>query len=482
MAALEQWVNIARDGKWVEDDVTSEQRLGPVHLEVKLKKALPTTFSIKVEPTGDQATYTDAEKGRNANFELQGGQGSFANEGKKKVLLDSGVFLPAAGGNEFTVKAKCGDKEVEASKTVVSRRRLFYQSCKMQGLHVPQLSDMEKAYWDESDFYIKLIKKADGTMPFVKAFYRDDGSGGSNFDVLARQAKNAWALQARMPYAFMLIWVNQLPIGAQKNIKKTVDVKLPSKLWTWSWKGLSFEFRVGDFLWYGLDDTHDAAQHWLVSVEVKFRDKDNRITRLPIPDDRISIAGDPVEAHGGYNKIKVDLSADDLAGIRNRFTQRTGKMRFVIKVRTAHAFMNGFALDLVNMVVIATKAGFRITTDAKRKYTANHEVGHKIGMVADGTGRLPDAPSSLYGNVTAGPGENNKGHNGTHCETGGTWNATTKKWSGSPGCVMFGSDCIVDGGRENDAPKTYCDSCKPIVRKLDVSAPMPGFANTPKNL
>lgn len=481
MAKLEQWVNIARDPKWVEDDVGSVERLGPAHLECKFKKALPASFHFKVEPVGTPAAYTDAEKTRNSVFTLRNARGAYGNDGKKTVKLAQDVLLPAAGADEFKVKAKYKDKEVEASKTIVTRRRLFYQSCAMQGIAPGNVASMETAYWAADDFYIKLVNKAAGTMPLMKTLYRDDGSGADNYLAFIRAGKAAWRLQARMPYAFMLVWVNYIAAMGEKQITKMVDLDLPSKLWTWSWKGQSFEFNVGAFLWHGLDDTHDAAKHWLVSVDVRFRDKKGNVTRLPIPDDRVSLAGDPRFTYGGYHKVRVDLSADDLAGIRNRFTRRQGKVRFRLKLRVAAGWTNGFSFNGVNMITVADKACWADQSAAVKEYTLNHEFGHKIGMVADGTGRGPDGPATLYGNVPAGPGANSKGHQGPHCEQGAAYDAGTKRWSGAPGCVMFGADAAFDGNTRNAAPPTYCAACKPIVRKLDLSAGMPGFQKTPND-
>ncbi|MBT8070341.1 MAG: hypothetical protein KJO80_07905, partial [Gammaproteobacteria bacterium] len=55
-----------------------------------------------------------------------------------------------------------------------------------------------------------------------------------------------------------------------------------------------------------------------------------------------------------------------------------------------------------------------------------------------------------------------------HCTKGAAWDATKargRRWSGNPGCVMFGSNAIG----ANKAPKEFCSDCSKIVRKLDLS-------------
>jgi hypothetical protein len=332
-----------------------------------------------------------------------------------------------------------------------------------------------------NEYYIKLLKKADGTMAFTKTLYRDSGSGADNYVDFIKDAKAAWSLQARMPYAFMLVWVNYIAAMAEKEVTQVVDAALPSKAWTWSWSGLSFEFEVGAWLWHGLIDDHDTAQHWLVSIDSWFKEGTGAWVRVPIPKAQVTLVGDKRFEFGGYHKVKVDLSPEDLAGVRNRFTGRKGKLGFRMKFRVTGGWTNGFSFNGVNMITVAAKALWKTQTDAVKAYTLNHELGHKLGMVADGTGRSPDPPPKLYGQTTTGPSANNKGHQGPHCEEGASYDASKGTWSGSPGCVMFGADGTSDGGTYHAAPPTYCASCKPIVRKLDLSAGMPGFASTPND-
>ena len=411
---------------------------------------------------------------RNKNFKLRFGKGASSNAAKKKIKLERDVYLPTAGGNKFKVQAKYRKKTVESKKMVEVRRRLFFQNTAMAGLAHGDVSDMETYYWSHDHYFIKLKQKATNTMAMMECLHSDDGAGNNNYVDFLKACKAVWQLQARMPYAYMLVWVNYIAAGGTKDIDQEVDVKLPSKFWTWGWKGQSFTFSANEYLWHGLVPAHDTAQHWLVSIDVKFKDKNNVETRINIPKDRVSITGTKLDTYGGYHEFKVDLSAADLAGVRNRFTRSQGKLIFSIVVRTVKGWTNGFSFNVVNVITTSRKVLWRDQTAAVEKYTLNHEFGHKIGMVADSSARSPDKPASHY------TGQN---HQGDHCSTGATFTAATSSWSGAPSCVMFGADGVYSGvpATLKSAPPKYCGTCEPIVRKLDLSEPIPGFANTPNN-
>lgn len=472
--AEEQWVNIDKDPKWVEDEVTAEERLGHLHFECEFKTAKIANFKIRVVSQGNKAKYSKKEMKRNKNFKLRFGQGSASNAGAKKIKLERDVYLPAAGGNKFKVEAKYKKHTVESSKIVETRRRLFFQNTAMTGIAHGDVSDMESYYWSHDHYFIKLKQKASNTMAFMSCLHSDDGAGNNNYVAFLQACKPAWQLQARMPYAYMLVWVNYIASGGTKQIDQEVDANIPSRLWSWGWKGQDFTFEVGEYLWHGLEPAHDTAQHWLVSIDVKFRDSNNVETRINIPNSRVTITGAARDSYGGYHQVKVDLSADDLAGVRYRFSRNEGKLVFSMVFRTVKGWTNGFSFNVVNVITTARKALWRDQTAAVEKYTLNHEFGHKIGMVADGVGRAPEKPATHY---------TGQSHMGDHCSNGATYDAATTRWSGAPTCVMFGADGTFSGTPPayQAAPPTYCGTCEPIVRKLDLSAPIPGFANTPNN-
>jgi hypothetical protein len=83
-----------------------------------------------------------------------------------------------------------------------------------------------------------------------------------------------------------------------------------------------------------------------------------------------------------------------------------------------------------------------------------HELGHTVGMVANGTGKLPDAVATLYTSA--------KGHVGNHCYNGnadGQARYDSATDSANSTCVMYGA---------TNGKSAFCDNCAPAVRKLDI--------------
>lgn len=126
------------------------------------------------------------------------------------------------------------------------------------------------------------------------------------------------------------------------------------------------------------------------------------------------------------------------------------------------SYPSGFALT-----TCCTKSWFEAKTPSGSDVIWNHEVGHRMNMVAYGDKttearrrKTPDAPPTIYGETPT----NQRGHQGPHCSKGATYSATAG-WSGTAGCVLFGATSL--GGISS--PLTYCDKCTDIVRKLDLS-------------
>src|SRR5512143_2749325 len=113
MAGDEQWVNLPKAGKYVEDGIPSQERLEAAHVECSFEKASQAGFRVRIFPVGDHARYTAAESARNPNFRVRI-TGKATNDGAKKVRLEKDIFLTAAGGNEYKVQAKYKKKEVES--------------------------------------------------------------------------------------------------------------------------------------------------------------------------------------------------------------------------------------------------------------------------------------------------------------------------------------------------------------------------------
>jgi type VI secretion system secreted protein VgrG len=111
-----------------------------------------------------------------------------------------------------------------------------------------------------------------------------------------------------------------------------------------------------------------------------------------------------------------------------------------------------------NLVIICTRAWWQNESTANQNQVMIHEIGHMFGMVADGSGKLPNQTAKQY---------SARGHRGSHCYSGLTLRATFASGSNSASdCVMFGS---------TNGKAAFCSHCAPAVRKIDICDGWPRF-------
>ena len=144
------------------------------------------------------------------------------------------------------------------------------------------------------------------------------------------------------------------------------------------------------------------------------------------------------------NKISIDVSH-----------LPTGRGKIKVLLNVVNRFRGGLALGSGNLVCICTKSYWQKSSSSAQNNITIHEIGHKVGMVSDGTGIKPDKVSSYYWA---------KGHIVAHCSTGlSTSELMTTDYRlhvSSSTCVMFGTG----NGFSN-----FCVNCAPAVKKADIT-------------
>lgn len=463
--ALKQWVNLPKLAKYEGPGITKE-RLGPLTMELEFDKTEPMKpWKLKITPVGsDNATYSRKEMGRNKHFKVRNVV-SFGVSDAKKVLLEETVHLPSAGGNKYKIETKDGDgKTVGTPTELETRRKLYYQVVAMTGVTPPSMSDLETEFWNPSKkYYLKLAApEAQGTMKYyknVRSFLPWASTAAAGRRDMFKQAKVGYKLKKLHPFCFVIVCSNM--IGSPKDVKFTYPFTLYGKLFRKRDEELEITVPGDKALWFGVDDIDDAKNGgkgvWL-NYEVKF----DYGQATPILLDKGDVTLGPKTGRW-YQKIKVNLKKD----LRHWVKTRKGTLE--LRVKIVGGFSGGYSDPMANFITIGSAGWQAAYPESKKVQILIHEVGHKVGMVADGKGRAPAAPPNLYGNIRETVGaqkENNKGHSGPHCEKGMTYNGTAKTWSGTPGCVMYGA--TASGGHA--APKTFCSDCEKVVRKLDVDA------------
>jgi len=195
--------------------------------------------------------------------------------------------------------------------------------------------------------------------------------------------------------------------------------------------GLRSPFTVkSHHLWHDLV----PGEGWF--VDAKFIDDGGDQTSIPA--DRVS--------HGlvgsGWKKVVVDVTG---------LPEARGTVQVTVDV--VDRMRGGLALGGANQTCVCTRAWWRDQSEAKQECTIIHEFGHKVYMVTDGTGQLPDKVDTHY---------ENKGHVGNHCYKGcadGLDNYNTTANKNASQCVMFGTV------NEKNA---FCDNCGKAVKKMDI--------------
>jgi len=124
--------------------------------------------------------------------------------------------------------------------------------------------------------------------------------------------------------------------------------------------------------------------------------------------------------------------------------------------------MNGYAItqpdSRVNLIVIATRVLWRDRSGEAMTQTIVHELGHKIGMVADG-----DPVTNVTCDLDrVGTWYNRHNHIGPHCHQGigEPIPADMRRQAGT--CVMYG-----ESGRQRS--NSFCADCGEAVKKVDIS-------------
>lgn len=465
---VKQWVNLPKTDAFARNGVTLE-RLGPLGIVVETERDdNPVFYQLKLTPIGggDDVTYTRTERARNANFGFRHVQTAGVSD-KQTILIGEACHLPAAGGNRYRVEAKDADDNVVSDSVEVEVwRKLFYEVICMEGLSAPSFSDLESEYCNEGAKRYNLVlegSQAGEEMDLISNVETRRSSHPGYKSVVYRNAGRIFSLDDLEPYSFVVAIVNQIARRGNDPTEYTVPASSFSVGSSGARAGRA-TVRLPFYLWFGLDESDDARNGgdgiWL--REAWLTDGTSDLVRIA-PDDITLGAADTRRTQERFRTVELDLS-----DARYRTHLRASGVTVRLRVYKVNGFVNGFRTPVTNFVCFAKNAGWDPRSDEDMVATAIHEVGHLVGMVATGRTetKSPDAHAQLYGEFRTGPRANNRGHQGPHCGNGATWDGS--RWSGTPGCVMFGSSGIASGGSITARADTFCSLCEPVVRKLDL--------------
>ncbi|VAW59613.1 hypothetical protein MNBD_GAMMA08-2635 [hydrothermal vent metagenome] len=518
-ADLYQWVNLTKKALFADNTdykndtvvIDNEERLGDLHFVCEFKDAKPELFKARIVSADKKnAKYNKNEKKRNRAFRMEKDDCIKApphlTSDKTKTKFTIPVQLPPAGGNKYKIEAKYDGKIIESKKIIETRRRLYYQIISMKQVSCPKSFDNFEKEFLKADckHMIEMISKDESkkSLKFTKTIQR------KNKAAFITHAKGKYTISKYSPYAIAIIFVNNIAYITEninkdkKNIKipsfKTASKDLPNNLTSEVTVTLTNEVGKPVYLWNGLDDDDDAAKkgkYWLKAARIVKSDG----TEINIPPDAITIDKSAKLNTGGYHKVKVILDHKVLANWADKILWEgynvkgsVNDLEGVLELETyvVEKFLGGFSSGGSNEVLIATRSWWSAIKKTSQSLiqTVNHEVGHKIGMVATGNvkkpavkpnqvtfldSNTPDSHDDLYGQYhkNCGKKNNSKGHQGPHCENGVNYTKSKNTWYGTPKCVMFGSTRMKDSksGVYKNTPQYFCKKCSKSIRKLDLN-------------
>ena len=114
----------------------------------------------------------------------------------------------------------------------------------------------------------------------------------------------------------------------------------------------------------------------------------------------------------------------------------------------------GLSFGNNNIVAVCTRSYWNAVSVQDQYPTIIHELGHQLGMVANGMGILPDKTTYHY--------DDSKGHRGNHCHFGipsGQLRYDARADQQSALCVMYGAI---------NKWSIFCDECAKALRKVDL--------------
>ncbi len=432
-----QWVNLPIDDKWVDEThVKHKDWLGrKPSLKVCFDKPGAHSFELKLlQPTGTTA-YTDTEKGRNANFKYTETSLNFTTAGDGTLIIKEPFELVVGGGYEFIAQAKDAKGKTVKTGKLTTKRKFYYVEAKMTGLS-SILSSTTPVDSEYKKHHCEAVKLDALAIPHQENIGSSTDSATLSSNIVS--AINAEvSIKEKNKYLLVVAYTDHLAVK-NSNVAifkmgvnvgpEQANVEIPVTA-----RGLRSPNAVATrYLWHDLVE----GESWFVSAKF-VKDSGGEVV---IPQDKVSHGG-----NGNYwNKVVVDVTGLEAA---------SGKVEVTINV--VDRMRGGLALGGANQTCVCTRAWWRDSVGAKQECTIIHELGHKLGMVATGSGISPDKHDTHY---------ENKGHVGNHCFSG--CEAGQDSHAGSDN--LAASNCVIFGSVNQK--NAYCDNCQESAKKIDFSA------------
>ena len=418
VASADHWVNLPRDAKWVDvpNGVQNIDRLSQkIRYKVTFSKPGGHSFKVKAAKGADNAAYTGGEKGRNANFKWMEDEKSYTTDGDGTKIIESDFYSTCAGVDTFKLKAEdtYGTPPVETG-FVTTKRLVYAVVVKMTGMTTNAgLGTLKGEYAKHG---IELVELPEVTIDRMANIGPSEENA---YEQKCKTAFNGSQGKAKMPYAVAAGFTEHLAVKNPGQVIELTDVVAGPGSAAVDIPVMARGLRDGDglkarSLWKDLV----PGESWFVLATFT-----PSAGGLPI---NIPEAKCKALPEGSSDCGTVRVEVDHLAA-------GTGTVRVTVNV--VDRMRGGLSFGGGNLICICTKAWWSEQGAGVQSSTMVHEMGHKVGMVADGTGKLPDKVETHY---------TGKGHVGPHCYFDLGVLATYGGVSGNK-CVMFGA--VGDGSQ-----------------------------------
>lgn len=436
-----QFVNLPQDDKFVDGKIVkSRDRLSNTpRFRVEFDQPGNHSFKVKLIAGGDNAAYSATEKARNSNFTYDASERSYTTDNDGTKVVDGDFHLAVAGNDSYQLEVvdELGNKV--KSSDLATRRLMYYVKLKMKGLR--SVADNTSAFQGEFEkHFIQFEKLPSALMEHLP----NVGTDTEPLLTAAREAYTSSKGPDKEGHVIAVIYTDHLAVknASQSVIRDGVNVgpRKPAVVIPLAGPGLTNPAVQRRYLWKDLV----PGEGWFVSATYS-ADAGGRSVVIPEP------KCTALPAHSSScTSVSVDVT--DLP-------EGTGTITLV--VNWVDRMRGGLSLGTGNAVCICTRAWWMDKNTAEQNQVLVHEVGHQIGMVANGTGRLPDRVSTHY--------DNSKGHVGDHCHQGIP--AGQARYDGAADAIA--ARCVMYGSTSSHI--AFCSNCAPAVRKVDVSHAIANF-------
>lgn len=434
-AAGDQWVNLPREAKWVDADhgVANIDRLS-LKPRFRVTFSKPGSHAFKVTPAADNdnAAYSNAEKGRNAKFKWMDQAKDYTTDGDGTKIVASDFFTTCAGEDKFKLVAEDKNNSPTVETGWLRTRRLAYLvPIKMTGMAA--VADLGTLRGEYAKHGIEIVELPAAEIDRMSNISTADEN---TFKTRCKTAFDGSQGKAKSPYSVAIAFTEHLAVKNPNQDLELAGVAVGPDEAAVEVPVMARGLRAGDRLrarrlWKDLV----AGEGWFVSASFV---PDGGGAPRNIPE--ASCTALP-EGASSCRQVRVDVTG-----------LPAGAGTIKLKVHVVDRMRGGLSFPGGNLICVCTKAWWQNITEAEQNTTAIHEMGHKVSMVVDGTGKLPDKVETLY---------TGKGHVGNHCHFDLPVQDTYAGANGNQ-CVMFGAV-------SEDGPSAFCEKCAPAVRKVDCS-------------